>query len=94
RLLSLNDIDNLDYGVNDIDLAKESGLKTHWYSNQARVGEHDTPITRLAMRADEYYFHSLDYTLARNDFVLIDEMSEGLNQQPKGNLFILHMIGS
>ena len=94
RLLSLNDIDNLDYGLNVIDLAKESGIKTHWYSNQARVGEYDTPVTRLAMRADEYYFHNLDYSLARNDFVLIDDLSEGLKQQPKGNLFILHMIGS
>lgn len=94
RLLSLNDIDNINYGLNVIDLAKESGLKTHWYSNQARVGEHDTPITRLAMRADEYHFHNLDYSLAKNDFVLIDDLSKGLKQQPKGNLFILHMIGS
>ncbi|MBQ4852935.1 sulfatase-like hydrolase/transferase [Pseudoalteromonas sp. MMG012] len=94
RLLSLNNIDNLYYGLNIIDLAKESGLKTHWYSNQARVGEDDTPVTRIAMRADQYNFHNLDYSLTKNDFVLIDDLSQGLEQQPNGNLFILHMIGS
>ncbi|MEH6448990.1 MAG: sulfatase-like hydrolase/transferase [Oleispira sp.] len=93
RLLSINEKNNVNVNLNIIDLAKASGLKTYWFSNQGAMGFNDTPVTRIAKRADETLFHNFDFSRAKSDFVLLDDLKRSINS--KGDqLFFLHTIGS
>lgn len=38
--------------VSIIDIAKKAGYKTYWFSNQGKIGVHDTPITLVAETCD------------------------------------------
>ena len=93
RLLSFNEKENVNVNLNIIDLAKASGLKTYWFSNQGAMGFNDTPVTRIAKRADEKLFHNFDFSKAKSDFVLLGDLKRSINA--KGDqLFFLHTIGS
>jgi glucan phosphoethanolaminetransferase (alkaline phosphatase superfamily) len=97
RILAVNDGIAVDNNLNIIDLAKSAGLNTRWYSNQGSIGVHDTPVTRIAKRADKIVFHNKDYTLAQSDRVLLDDLKKDLPDDyssGKGVVYFLHTIGS
>jgi glucan phosphoethanolaminetransferase (alkaline phosphatase superfamily) len=97
RILAVNDEIAVDNNLNIIDLAKSAGLKTRWYSNQGSIGVHDTPVTRIAKRADKIIFHNKDWTLAQSDRVLLDDLKKDLPDDyssDKGVVYFLHTIGS
>jgi glucan phosphoethanolaminetransferase (alkaline phosphatase superfamily) len=75
RIFYVNDVNTINYGLNIIDLAKGAGLTTYWISNQGVSGNHDTPITSIAKRADKHKFLNSNYELAKNDDVLLDELA-------------------
>ena len=95
RLLSINQHKHINQNLNIIDLAKQAGMKTYWFSNQGAFGAHDTPVTRLGKRADETSFHNIGFTQTKNDNVLIDDLKQGLaDDSRKNKMFFLHTIGS
>lgn len=75
RSFYVNDVDTIDHGLNIIDLAKQSGSKTYWISNQGVVGNHDTPITAIAKHTDTQKFLNSNYELARSDMVFTKELA-------------------
>ena len=75
RFFYVNNVNTINYGLNIIDLAKGAGFTTYWISNQGVSGNHDTPITAIAKRADEHKFLNAHYELAKNDNVLLDELA-------------------
>jgi glucan phosphoethanolaminetransferase (alkaline phosphatase superfamily) len=95
RILSLNDNKSVNANLNIIDLANMAGFQTYWFSNQGSFGAHDTPITRIAKRANTTYFHNIDYTKTEDDSVLLDDLKQSLEDGNKKNKVIfLHTIGS
>ncbi len=110
RIFYVNDVDTINYGLNIIDLAKDAGFETYWISNQGVTGNHDTPITSIAKRADRYKFLNSNYELAKNDTVLLDELDliisdkiekshlvnskEEKNKVEKSKIVFLHTMGS
>ena len=46
--------------VSIIDIAKEAGYKTYWYSNQGKIGIYDTPISLVAETADISHWGTTD----------------------------------
>jgi len=75
---------------------KEAGFKTYWFSTQATVGHHDTPVTIHAREADVTKFLNYSLYSARTPFddVLIPELSMALKESAGKQLIVLHTLGS
>jgi len=86
-----NDDGTTNRNLNIFDLARASGLKTFWFSNQGVTGEHDTPITNLVARTDNQHFHNEFYQQAGTDFELINDLKQHLQTDA---VFFMHMIGA
>ncbi|WP_313299279.1 phosphoethanolamine transferase [Diaphorobacter sp.] len=74
---------------------KEVGYKTHWISNQAPFGRHDTAISVYAREAEDIRFLNID-TYARKsnyDSVLLPAF-EGVLKQPGRHFVVMHLLGS
>lgn len=87
-------------GENLISMAKKSGIKTHWISNQVKNGNADTPIGAISSLADESFFTTnfvFDGSYSQKpDMVLIPELeklSKSLNSA-ENNLVIIHIMGN
>jgi len=97
-LLSRYDGKTVSYGHNVIDLAKASGLKTYWISNQNKISYHDTPITRLANQANVTQFLNAFVNENENQYdgKIIEAFKDVVVSTPPGErgLIILHLLGS
>ena len=74
--------------VSIVDVAKKSGYKTYWFSNQGRVGVHDTPITMVAETSDVVEFGGDSVY----DEGLLTHLRK-VNRNEK-NFIVLHIMGS
>ncbi len=84
-----------DYQYNIVDLINMSGLSSYWISNQGFIGDHDTPITRIAKQAKHTKFLHSSYTDSSNDKVLLDELRNIVHDDKESQkLIFLHTIGS
>lgn len=75
--------------VSIIDIAKEAGYKTYWYSNQGKIGIYDTPISLVAETADISHWGTTD---TPHDLGLLPYL-KNINKN-ENNFIVLHLIGS
>jgi len=75
-----------------IDIAKKSGFKTWWYSNQGYIGNDDTPISLVASTADEHRWVVQDYLSVQHDETLLHYLKRVTPTQ--NNFVVLHLKGS
>ncbi len=96
RTLALSNGHSIALGDNLITLAKAAGLNTHWLSNQGMFGQFDTPVSKIAMFSDSYYFLKKGDYQSRNtdDDALLPIFDQLLSRQGQGNLYVLHLMGS
>lgn len=87
-------------GENLISMAKKSGIKTHWISNQVKNGNADTPIGAISSLADNSFFttnYVFDGSYSQKpDMVLIPHL-EKLSQEldsSQNNFVIVHIMGN
>ena len=79
--------------VSIIDVAKKSGYKTFWFSNQGRYGEYDSAVTLIAKTADvaEWTDDAYDFSHKYDESLL--EFLTTLNPN-ENNFVVLHLMGS
>lgn len=76
-----------------IDVAKKSGYKTYWFSNQGRYGEYDSAVTLVAKTADvaEWTDDTFDFS-DKDDEILINFLEQV--DAAENNFVVLHLMGS
>ena len=79
--------------VSIVDVAKKSGYKTFWFSNQGRYGEYDSAVTLVAKTADvaEWTDDAYDFSHKYDESLL--EFLTTLNPN-ENNFVVLHLMGS
>jgi len=79
-----------------VSLFKEAGFHTVWLSNQAAVGQYDTPISVYAKEADELSFLNPSSYEARTTFdeVLLRPLQNALMRQDPAVFIVVHVLGS
>ncbi len=79
--------------VSIVDVAKRSGYKTFWFSNQGRYGEYDSAVTLVAKTADvaEWTDDAYDFSHKYDESLL--EFLTTLNPD-ENNFVVLHLMGS
>lgn len=88
---------DVDYTLNVIDLAREAGYSTAWFSNQGVLSKHDTPITAIASGADRKVWLKLGRNGNENFYdtallPLIEKEIARKDDRPK--LIVAHLVGS
>ncbi len=79
--------------VSIVDVAKKSGYKTFWFSNQGRYGEYDSAVTLVAKTADvaEWTDDAYDFSHKYDESLLkFLETVDGT----ENNFIVLHLMGS
>lgn len=72
-----------------VDIAKLSGYKTYWFSNQGKIGKFETPVTLIAEQSDIACWNSSTKDYDRDLVNYLDKVN------PKDNNFIVfHFMGS
>jgi heptose-I-phosphate ethanolaminephosphotransferase len=90
--------------VSLLDLYKKAGYETFWLSNQAPLGEHDTPIAVIASSATKQYFTTRS-NIADNEGAPKGTYYDGALLQPfkqfisegkgaKKQVYFIHLMGS
>ena len=74
--------------ISIIDMAKKAGYKTYWFSNQGKIGIHDTPITMVAETCDVAKWGGT----SRYDECLLSHLAT-VNPDEK-NFIVMHIMGS
>lgn len=74
--------------VSIIDMAKKAGYKTYWFSNQGKIGIHDTPITMVAETCDISKWGGT----SKYDEGLLTHL-KNVNPNEK-NFIVMHLMGS
>ena len=79
--------------VSIVDVAKMSGYKTFWFSNQGRYGEYDSAVTLVAKTSDvaEWTDDAYDFSHKYDESLL--EFLTTLNPA-ENNFVVLHLMGS
>jgi len=79
--------------VSIVDVAKKSGYKTFWFSNQGRYGEFDSAVTLVAKTADvaEWTDDAYDFSHKLDESLL--PFLETLDGN-ENNFVVLHLMGS
>jgi heptose-I-phosphate ethanolaminephosphotransferase len=75
-----------------IDIARQAGYVTHWYSNQGHLGEADTPITLVAETADHTEWTRQEFSRPQYDETLIDFLDRV--DPAQRNFVVLHLKGN
>ena len=79
--------------VSLIDVARQAGYKTWWFSNQGRYGEFDSVITMIAKTADKAEWTDDAYNFSgKYDEVLLDYLRQV--DLAQNNFIVLHIMGS
>ena len=79
--------------VSIVDVAKKSGYKTFWFSNQGRYGEYDSATTLVAKTADVAEWTDDAYDFSDKDDIVLLKFLEQLNPA-ENNFVVLHLMGS
>jgi len=79
-----------------INLAKDAGYETFWFSNQAQYSHWDFSVSSIAKQADHVYFSSDEDAGLEYDSILVSKLLETLKgpASTKKRLIILHYYGS
>ena len=97
RFLSKNQKEKFIIEDNIVNLANSANIKTHWFSNQGFVGQHDSITSKIALLAQHIYFmKTYDYKgYESKDEILLPIFESAVkNNTHNSNLFILHTMGS
>lgn len=83
--------------LNLIDLARDAGYSTAWFSNQGYATRFDTPVTAVAARAERSVWLKLGMTAANNYYddellPLVEKEIARPDSRPK--LIVAHLLGS
>ena len=70
------------------------GYKTHWVSNQGKMGEHEDYITNISMEADSTTFlHQVISTHGNSDRVIGDYLVKK-TESSEPEVYVFHLMGS
>lgn len=95
RTLAISQNNIINYENNAITLAKKSGYKTYWISNQGFIGEHDTAISMLAAKSDYTSFQTdKDYISNKNDDLKLLDIFNSITKNHGKKVIFIHMLGS
>lgn len=95
RMLMINNKGGVDYNKNIVDLAKGAGFETYWISNQGFIGRHDTPVTKIASRADHVIFlNNSDFSRSSFDSHLLAPIIKSLKNKAEKKVIFIHLLGS
>jgi len=85
-----------DFSKSIINLAKDAGYETFWFSNQARYSHWDFSVSSIAEQADHVYFSSDEEAGLEYDSILVSKLLETLkdSKETKKRLIILNYYGS
>ena len=72
-----------------IDIAKATGYKTYWFSNQGKISKFDTPITLIAEQCDISHWLRSD---EKYDGKLLDQLKKV--DPTEKNFIVFHLMGS
>lgn len=89
--------DDINIAMNVVSLAKQAKYNTVWLSNQGFMGKNDTPISKIAIHADQqvYLKHGSYQSKNIDDFELIPLLEESLQKNShQNNVIFIHMMGS
>lgn len=75
-----------------IDIAKKSGYKTYWFSNQGHIGSAETAITLVANTADKAEWTKQNLNKPQYDETLLDYIKT-VNPD-ENNFIVLHLMGN
>jgi heptose-I-phosphate ethanolaminephosphotransferase len=76
-----------------IDLANQAGYETYWISNQAFSGEHETPISVIASKANHKVYTNAIGTTPILDEALIEPYTNALSFT-KSKVIFVHLMGT
>lgn len=88
-----NDV-NFNQSISIIDMAKKTGYKTYWFSNQGTIGASDTPITLVAETSDVKKWLCNETTLDKAQFDEELVRYFDLVNPNENNFIIFHLMGS
>lgn len=79
-----------------VNLAKDAGYETFWFSNQAKYSEFDFSVSSIAEQADHVYFSSNEKAGLEYDSILVSKLLETLkgSKSARKRLIILNFYGS
>ena len=75
--------------ISIIDIAKLSGYKTYWFSNQDKIGKFETPVTLIAEQSNIAYWNSTTNVYDGNMVNYLDKINPNDN-----NFIVFHFMGS
>jgi glucan phosphoethanolaminetransferase (alkaline phosphatase superfamily) len=86
----------VDFSKSIINLAKDAGYVTHWYSNQGRYSHWDFSVSAIANQADDVYFVSENHAGSQYDHILVEKLNELITDKTREerHLIILNFYGS
>lgn len=93
-----------DQSISMVDLFERAGYETFWLSNQAPLGEYDTPNTLISASADHRYFTADENRISNDNAAsgqyfdekllsIFDRYSNQFTTQGK-QVFFIHLMGS
>ncbi len=79
-----------------INLAKDAGYETYWFSNHAESSQWDFSVSSIAKQSDHVYFSSSENAGKNYDVILLEKLLETLQSTNKNRkiLIVLHYYGS
>lgn len=88
---------DVEYRMNLVDLAKDAGYSTAWFSNQGTASKFDTPVTTIASGAEQKawlkYGRNSNYNFM--DFELLPLVEKELaRKDSRPKLIVVHLQGS
>jgi glucan phosphoethanolaminetransferase (alkaline phosphatase superfamily) len=98
-ILTRKPIDSMQMSSNEpsiLRVMQEAGFQTRWISNQMPLGKLDSPVSAIAVEAQQVTFvnHEAASTDSSFDEATVKSLSDTIHKD-QGNLFIvLHMMGS
>lgn len=96
RLLSVHQDTDVQYHNSLIPLANKLGMHTYWISNQGVIGQYDSAVTFLSVKAQHKFFLRDKNSNEYFDHELLPIVQNIIKQNPPKNsrLIVLHLMGS
>ena len=96
KALTFKNAKNTQLGIEHgsiIDIVNQAGYETYWISNQAYSGEHETPISVMASKADYKTYTNAIGKKSTLDEAVQEPFQKALNSQ-KSKVIFVHLMGS
>ncbi len=96
KVLTFKNKNNNNLGIENgsiIDLANQAGYETYWISNQAFSGEHETPISVIASKANHKVYTNATGGTSSPDESLITSYANALSNN-KSKVIFVHLMGT